>query len=117
VPPRWRIATTKKMNVLNIKAFVGLLCLFLAMSALIFIPARTLEYWQAWTFLVIYFGCSLAITLYLMESDPRLLQRRMSGDRRLRRSRRRRSSCFSRRWDLPVFCLCLHSIIASSGRA
>jgi len=49
------------------------------MAALIFIPAWTLDYWQAWTFLAAYFGCSLAITLYLMVRDRKLLQRRMSG--------------------------------------
>ena len=67
------------MNILNIKAFGGLLFLFLAMAALLFIPARTLDYWQAWTFLAIYFASSLAITLYLMKKDPKLLERRMSG--------------------------------------
>jgi protein-S-isoprenylcysteine O-methyltransferase Ste14 len=67
------------MSILNFKAFAGLLMLLLAMAALIFIPARTLEYWQAWTFLSVYFGCSLAITLYLMVRDPQLLQRRLSG--------------------------------------
>lgn len=49
------------------------------MAALLFIPAWTLDYWQAWTFLAVYFGWSLAITLYLMAADPKLLQRRMSG--------------------------------------
>jgi hypothetical protein len=34
-------------HILNIKAIVGLLCLLLAMVALVFVPARTLEYWQA----------------------------------------------------------------------
>ena len=56
-----------------------MLSLLLAMAALLFVPAWTLEYWQAWTFLTVYFGCSLAITLYLMDKDPQLLQRRMSG--------------------------------------
>jgi protein-S-isoprenylcysteine O-methyltransferase Ste14 len=67
------------MSILNIKAFVGLLFLLLVMAALLFIPAWTLDYWQAWTFLAVYFGWSLAITLYLMERDPKLLQRRMRG--------------------------------------
>jgi protein-S-isoprenylcysteine O-methyltransferase Ste14 len=67
------------MSILNIKAFVGLLFLLLTMAALLFIPALTLDYWQAWTFLAVYFGWSLAITLYLMRRDPTLLQRRMSG--------------------------------------
>lgn len=49
------------------------------MAALLFIPAWTLDYWQAWTFLAVYFASSLAITLYLMKKDPRLLARRMRG--------------------------------------
>ena len=64
---------------LNVKAFGGLLLLFLIMAALLFIPAGTLDYWQAWTFLTVYFAWSLAITLYLMRKDPDLLARRMSG--------------------------------------
>jgi protein-S-isoprenylcysteine O-methyltransferase Ste14 len=64
---------------LNVKAFGGLLLLFLVMAALLFIPAWTLDYWQAWAFLAVYFAWSLAITLYLMKNDPDLLARRMSG--------------------------------------
>jgi protein-S-isoprenylcysteine O-methyltransferase Ste14 len=67
------------MNVLHRKAFGGLLLLCLAMAALLFGPARTLDYWQAWTFLSVYFAASVAITLYLMKRDPALLQRRMRG--------------------------------------
>jgi protein-S-isoprenylcysteine O-methyltransferase Ste14 len=67
------------MNMLHQKAFGGLLFLFLAMAALLFIPAWTLDYWQAWTFLAVYFAGSLAITLYLIMKDPKLLARRMSG--------------------------------------
>jgi protein-S-isoprenylcysteine O-methyltransferase Ste14 len=67
------------MNILNIKAFGGLLFLLLVMAALLFIPAWSLDYWQAWTFLTVYFASSLAITLYLMKKDSKLLQRRISG--------------------------------------
>ena len=67
------------MNTLNMKAFTGLLFLLLVMAALLFVPAWTLDYWQAWMFLAVYFAASLAITLYLMKKDPKLLKRRMSG--------------------------------------
>ena len=67
------------MNSLNRKAFGGLLFLFVVMAVLLFIPAGTLDYWQAWLFLAVYFSLSLAITLYLMKHDPQLLARRMSG--------------------------------------
>jgi protein-S-isoprenylcysteine O-methyltransferase Ste14 len=67
------------MNPLHGKAFVGLAILFLVMAALLFVSAGTLHYWQAWTYLAVYFGASIAITLYLMQKDPELLARRMSG--------------------------------------
>jgi protein-S-isoprenylcysteine O-methyltransferase Ste14 len=67
------------MNTLHKKAFGSLLLLALAMAALLFIPAGTLDYWQVWTFLAVYFAASLALTLYLMKKDPKLLERRMRG--------------------------------------
>ncbi len=67
------------MNMLLLKAFAGLLFLFVAMAALLFVPAGTIDYWQAWTFLAVYFACSIALSLYLMIADPALMQRRMRG--------------------------------------
>jgi protein-S-isoprenylcysteine O-methyltransferase Ste14 len=67
------------MTILNLKAFGGLLFLLLVMAALLFIPAWTLDYWQAWAFLTVYFASCLAVSLYLMKNDPQLLERRMSG--------------------------------------
>jgi protein-S-isoprenylcysteine O-methyltransferase Ste14 len=49
------------------------------MASLVFAAAGTLRYWQAWTFLAVYFAASLAITLDLIRNDPALLARRMSG--------------------------------------
>src|SRR6516164_3655706 len=67
------------MNVLYLKAMGGLAILFLVMASLLFLPARTLAYWQAWVFLAVYFFASIAISLYLITRDPALLARRMSG--------------------------------------
>jgi protein-S-isoprenylcysteine O-methyltransferase Ste14 len=67
------------MNNLRTKAWIALLLLFLVMAALLFIPPWTLDYWQAWMFLAVYFAASAAITLYLMKKDPQLLARRTSG--------------------------------------
>ncbi len=63
----------------NQKALAGLVLLIAATMALLFIPAGTFHYWQAWTFLVFYFIPSVAITVYLMVQDPKLLARRMRG--------------------------------------
>ena len=67
------------MNDLNKKAFGGLISVLLVMGALLFIPAWTLAYWQAWAFLAVFGGSALEITLYLMKKDPQLLERRMRG--------------------------------------
>jgi protein-S-isoprenylcysteine O-methyltransferase Ste14 len=65
------------MRNLNAKASGGLLFLLLVMAALLFLPAWTLHYWQAWVFLAVFGVSASAITLYLMEKDPKLLERRV----------------------------------------
>ena len=65
------------MNSLNRKAFGGLLFLLLVMAALLFLSAGALDYWQAWAFLIVFGTSALAITVYLMKKDPKLLERRM----------------------------------------
>ena len=67
------------MTSLNMKGFGGLVALLVVMAALVFVPAGTLDYWQAWTFLAVYFASSLVISLYLMKKDPALMERRMRG--------------------------------------
>jgi protein-S-isoprenylcysteine O-methyltransferase Ste14 len=66
-----------KMKNLILKSFVGLIFLLIVMSTLLFIPAGTLNYWQAWVFLVVFGGSSLIITLYLMKNDSKLLEKRV----------------------------------------
>jgi protein-S-isoprenylcysteine O-methyltransferase Ste14 len=61
----------------NKKAFAGFSLLLLAMAALLFVPAWSLSYWQAWAFLAVFGASALAITLYLMTKDPKLLERRV----------------------------------------
>jgi protein-S-isoprenylcysteine O-methyltransferase Ste14 len=67
------------MSTMLKKAFGGLAIMLLVMASLVFAAAGTLRYWQAWTFLVVYFAASLAISFYLIRKDPALLARRMSG--------------------------------------
>jgi protein-S-isoprenylcysteine O-methyltransferase Ste14 len=67
------------MNELNKKAFGGLFFLLVVMAVSLFLPVRTLYYWEAWIFLAVFFISVLAITLYLMKKDPKLLERRVDG--------------------------------------
>jgi protein-S-isoprenylcysteine O-methyltransferase Ste14 len=67
------------MKSLNAKAWFALAVVAVVMGLLLFVPAGTVEYWQAWAYLSIFTGASALITLYLMRNDPALLERRMSG--------------------------------------
>ena len=67
------------MKNLTVKTFVAFIALAIAMALLLFVTAGTLDYWQAWVFLVLFFGVTIPITLYLRKNDPALMQRRMSG--------------------------------------
>jgi len=67
------------MASLNAKAWLALAVLAVVMGLLLFVPAGTIHYWQAWVYLSIFFGASVFTTIYLMRNDPALLQRRMSG--------------------------------------
>ncbi len=49
------------------------------MAALLFGGAGTVDWWQAWLYLAVYFAASVAITVYLVAKDPALLARRMRG--------------------------------------
>ncbi len=56
-----------------------MLQLFVVFGLTIFLPAWTLDYWQAWIVVVVFFSCTLAVTVYLMKNDPKLLERRVSA--------------------------------------
>ena len=67
------------MEDLRKRAARSLLFLFLAVSALLFLPAWTVYYWQAWVYLIVFFIASVLTTAYLLKHDPALLKRRLSG--------------------------------------
>ena len=64
------------MTGLNIRAIGWLV---VVMGAVLFVSAWTFSYWQAWVFLSVFGLSSLAVTVYLMKNDPKLLERRMHG--------------------------------------
>jgi len=47
-----------------------------ALGLLIFLPAWTLNYWQAWVFIVVFMSSVNVIGVYLSIKDPALLERR-----------------------------------------
>ena len=75
----WEYAKIQRMSDLSKLAFAGLLRMIVALAALLFLPAWTLHYWQAWVFLSVFLISVLAITLYLVKNDPKLLERRLKA--------------------------------------
>jgi protein-S-isoprenylcysteine O-methyltransferase Ste14 len=67
------------MKNLRARAWVALAVLAAVMGLLLFVPAGTLRYWQAWVYLAIFTGASGFTTRYLTRKDPALLERRMRG--------------------------------------
>ena len=48
-----------------------------AFGALLFLPAGTFDYWQAWVFLAVFSTASLFSAVYSLKKDPAVLERRM----------------------------------------
>ena len=67
------------MKSLNARAWLALAVLAVVMALLLFVPAGTVRYWQAWLYLSIFFGAAALTTTFLMRKDPALLERRMRG--------------------------------------
>jgi protein-S-isoprenylcysteine O-methyltransferase Ste14 len=67
------------MTALEKNAYGRLLPFMIAVAGVLFAAAWTIDYWQAWAFLLVFFGSSLAITAYLAKHDPGLLERRLAA--------------------------------------
>jgi protein-S-isoprenylcysteine O-methyltransferase Ste14 len=70
------------MTSLNARAWLICAIFAIGMGALLFVPAGTLHYWQAWVYLLIVNGATCLITLYLVRHDPALLERRIRAGAR-----------------------------------
>ena len=65
------------MDGLELRALTGLAQLAVALALLLFVPAWTIDYWQAWLFLIVFVGACALITIYVWRNDRKLLERRM----------------------------------------
>src|SRR5262249_20126003 len=74
-----RVMSDSAMKHLAAKAWLALAGLGVVMGLLLFVPAGTVHYWQAWVYVSIFTGASVLTTIYLLRKDRVLLARRMSG--------------------------------------
>ena len=65
-----------KMNKLIIQTLGTFFLGVFLLGVLLFLPAWTLNYWQAWVFIVVFMTSVSVIGLYLSLKDPALLERR-----------------------------------------
>lgn len=49
----------------------------IALGMILFLPAGTLNYWQAWVFIAVFTVATIVPTVYLYRTNPAALQRRM----------------------------------------
>ena len=61
---RWqgRAGEARGPMTLEARAWLSLLAVGLVMAALVFAPAGTIDYWQAWVYLALFLGAGAAIT-------------------------------------------------------
>lgn len=67
---------------LLIQALTKFLAGLLIVALLLFVPAGTLDYWQAWLFIALLFGPMLVMGVVLMCRNPELLRKRLSAKER-----------------------------------
>jgi protein-S-isoprenylcysteine O-methyltransferase Ste14 len=57
--------------------FVRFILAFMIMCIVLFLPARTLKYWEAWVYIGILFSGASTVIFYFLKHDPEFLERRM----------------------------------------
>ncbi len=66
------------MKSLTQRALGGFAWFLLVLVLLLFGPAWSITYGEAWVYLVLYLGTGLWITLYFLKHDPALIERRLA---------------------------------------
>lgn len=80
MPPHRAVLTILIMTTkLFIQALTKFLCGLLLVGLLLFLPAGTFAYWQAWLFIGILFGPMFIAGIVLMVRQPELLRKRLSA--------------------------------------
>ena len=67
------------MQELTKKAITGLIWLQIITALMLFAPAWTLHFWEAWAFWLLFSMLSTVITLYFLKHDPGLVESRLKA--------------------------------------
>ena len=66
------------MTPLKAKAMTSFLKKLVIITLLVFVSAWSLDFWEAWVFLVVFFMPQLMMIIYFSRTDPDLLERRLN---------------------------------------
>jgi len=69
----------KRTTDLTWKALFGLIQLDIVLGVLLFVPVGSVDFWEAWVFLFVFSISVLAITLYFLKNDPKLIEGRLKA--------------------------------------
>ena len=61
-----------------IRGILANLLTLAVLLACLFIPAGTINYWQAWVFVAVFEGSALALGIYFLINDRKFVERRMN---------------------------------------
>ncbi len=67
------------MDALSKNTLAKLAFFQLLIAVLLFLPACTLHFWQAWLFWMVFTAAQLTITLYFLRADPHLIENRLKA--------------------------------------
>jgi protein-S-isoprenylcysteine O-methyltransferase Ste14 len=67
------------MNVLTAKTFAGFANLLVILGLSLFLPAWSLDFLEAWVFLIVFFVPVLVISVYFLRHEPELIERRLKA--------------------------------------
>jgi len=51
----------------------------LIFALLLFLPAWSLRFWEAWLYWLLFSASALILTLYFLKHDPQLIERRLEA--------------------------------------
>ncbi len=66
-----------KLSELKKQVFIRFILAFIFIGLTLFLPAGTLDYWQAWLYCGVLFIPVIFVLFYFLKKDPELLERRM----------------------------------------
>lgn len=67
------------MNSLAGRTILGFTQLIVFLGVALFVPAWTLDFWQAWVYIFVFAGAAALITVYLWNHDRKLLESRVKA--------------------------------------